>query len=92
MSTTSKPMLSQTHLVFRELQSHIRTILAELPVGAPAELVGGLTAAHTKLSDYYYLFDATPYYIWAARRRDLVVLLHLADLFQFWALESDTRL
>ncbi|KAJ7061222.1 ribonuclease H-like domain-containing protein [Mycena amicta] len=67
MSTTSKPMLSQTHLVFRMLQTRIRYILRNLsPNMMYPELIEGLTAAHTKLSDYYFTFDASPYYLWAS--------------------------
>ncbi|KAJ7303460.1 hypothetical protein DFH08DRAFT_643111, partial [Mycena albidolilacea] len=66
MSATSKPMLSQTHLVFRSLQRKIKDILSELPNTADPTLKQGLVDAHTKLSDYYYKFDASPYYLWAA--------------------------
>ncbi|KAJ7618613.1 hypothetical protein FB45DRAFT_755615, partial [Roridomyces roridus] len=55
MSTTSKPMLSQTHLVFRMLQSDIKETLAGLEGKAMyPELITGLTDAHKKLSDYYF--------------------------------------
>ncbi|KAJ7732248.1 hypothetical protein DFH07DRAFT_755362, partial [Mycena maculata] len=68
MSTTSKPMLSQTHLVFCELQASIKEKLADLPRDVAPELKEGLAAAHKKLSDYYFTFDASPYYLWASRK------------------------
>lgn len=66
MSTTSKPMLSSTHSAFRGLQRTLRDKLKQLPADAPPELVEGLTNAHRKLSDYYYKYDESPFYIWAA--------------------------
>ncbi|KAK7020975.1 hypothetical protein R3P38DRAFT_2534849 [Favolaschia claudopus] len=59
-------MLSQTHLVFRSLQKTIKDILSDLPITTDYKLKQGLIDAHTKLSDYYYKFDASPYYLWAA--------------------------
>ncbi|KAJ6583629.1 hypothetical protein DFH09DRAFT_1076031 [Mycena vulgaris] len=40
----------------------------KLPEGTPPELVEGLTYAHCKLNhgDYYYKYDQSPFYIWAA--------------------------
>ncbi|KAJ7312326.1 hypothetical protein DFH08DRAFT_717787 [Mycena albidolilacea] len=66
MSTTSKPMLSQTHIVFRGLQRTFKDIFSALPNTVDITLKQGLIDAHTKLSDYYYKFDTSPYYIWAA--------------------------
>ncbi|KAJ7614840.1 hypothetical protein FB45DRAFT_248536 [Roridomyces roridus] len=66
MSTTSKPMLSQTHLVFCDLQRGVKKTLRELPGNVAPELKTGLLAAHKKLSDYYFTFDASPYYLWAS--------------------------
>ncbi len=67
MSTTKKPMLSTTHATFRGLQRHLKQVLAGLPGQTPPEIKKGLTDAHRKLSDYYYKFDASPFYIWSAR-------------------------
>jgi hypothetical protein len=67
MSTTKRPMLSNTHAIFRGLQDQLKTIIHELPVWASPQLLLGLTDAHTKLSDYYYKFDESPLYTWAAR-------------------------
>ncbi|KAJ7105716.1 hypothetical protein C8R44DRAFT_535416, partial [Mycena epipterygia] len=63
MFTTSKPMLSQTHLVFCELQSSLKAELAALPSNVAPELKQGMVDAHKKLSDYYFTFDASPYYL-----------------------------
>ncbi|KAJ6523177.1 hypothetical protein B0H19DRAFT_1085801 [Mycena capillaripes] len=40
--------------------------LSALPLNSDPELVDGLKKAHRKLSDYYYKFDQSPFYIWAA--------------------------
>ncbi|KAF9070582.1 hypothetical protein BDP27DRAFT_1382743 [Rhodocollybia butyracea] len=66
MSMTSKPMLSSTHSTFRGLQRSLKDKLKQLPQDAPPELIEGLTQAHRKLSDYYYKYDNSPFYIWAA--------------------------
>ena len=66
MSKTKEPMLSTVHAIFRGLQDHISTILRELPDSAPRQLREGLVGAHTKLSDYYWRTDESPYYTWAA--------------------------
>lgn len=68
MSTTSRPMLSFTHTIFRGLQKSLKEKLAALPADSPPELVEGLTKAHRKLSDYYYKYDQSPFYIWASRK------------------------
>ena len=68
MSATKIPMLSTTHAIFRGLQSDIQDILRTLPDTAAPELKKGLTDAHLKLSDYYYKFDESPYYLWSARK------------------------
>jgi hypothetical protein len=66
MSRTKDPMLSTVHAIFRGLQEHIRTILSQLPATVSPKLREGLIAAHTKLSDYYYKSDESPFYTWAA--------------------------
>ncbi|KIL55008.1 hypothetical protein M378DRAFT_201131 [Amanita muscaria Koide BX008] len=66
MSVTHHPTLSTTHAIFRGLQEQIKDILIELPPTTPPELVLGLTDTHRKLSDYYYKFDESPLYTWAA--------------------------
>jgi hypothetical protein len=66
MSTTEIPMLSSTHATFRGLQKHIKAILSRLPDNTAPEIKKGLLDAHRKLSDYYYKFDQSPLYIWAA--------------------------
>ena len=66
MSTTKSPMLSTTHAIFRGLQDEIKGILRSLPNLVSPNLKCGLTDAHCKLSDYYYKYDKSPFYIWAA--------------------------
>jgi hypothetical protein len=74
MSTTKKPMLSQTHAIFRTLQSAVKSSICNLPVpidptrnAAQRNLRNGLVQAHLKLSEYFSRFDTSPYYLWAAR-------------------------
>ena len=66
MSTTKHATLSYVHAVFKGLQDHVKDALRGLPDTAPPALRDGLINAHRKLSDYYYKFDESPYYIWAA--------------------------
>lgn len=61
-------MLSTTHAIFRGLQEHIRNIIRNLPESTPAAIKKGLLDSHAKLSDYYYKYDSSPFYIWAARK------------------------
>jgi hypothetical protein len=68
MSTTKKPMLSFTTTIFRGLQDDLQATIRHLPVGTPSVLRNGLLEAHRKLSDYYYKFDQSPLYTWAARK------------------------
>jgi hypothetical protein len=66
MSATKVPMLSTTHAIFRGLQDDIKTILRDLPNSVSPKIKLGLVDAHRKLSDYYYRFDESPFYTWAA--------------------------
>jgi hypothetical protein len=66
MSTTKYPMLSTTHAIFRGLQDDIKDILRSLPDSVSPRIKLSLTNAHRKLSDYYYQYDASPFYTWAA--------------------------
>jgi len=66
MSRMKQPMLSTIHAIFRGLQDHICSTLAELSDSAPAQLRDGLVDAHQKLSEYYYRSDESPFYTWAA--------------------------
>jgi hypothetical protein len=67
MSATKVPMVSTTHAIFRGLQEDIKNILRNLSNSVSPSIKLGLTDAHRKLSDYYYQFDASPFYTWAAR-------------------------
>lgn len=67
MSASKQPMLSTTLAIFRGLQEHIRLIFRELPASTPPKIKVGLLNAHKKLSDYYYKYDQSPFYTWAAR-------------------------
>jgi hypothetical protein len=70
MSATKSPMLSSTHAIFRGLQADIKDILRE-EKGLSPRLIKGLADAHLKLSEYYYKFDESPFYLWASRRSHL---------------------
>ena len=59
-------MLSTTHAIFRGLQQDIKDILRKLPNSVSSKIKLGLTDAHRKLSDYYYQYDTSPFYTWAA--------------------------
>ena len=47
-------------------KEQIKDDLANLPTATSPALILGLTNAHRKLSDYYYKFDESPFYTWAA--------------------------
>ena len=67
MSAMKVPMLSMTHAIFQGLQDDIKNTLRNLPDSVSPKIKLGLMDAHRKLSDYYYQFDASPFYTWAAR-------------------------
>jgi hypothetical protein len=67
MSATKSPMLSTTHAIFRGLQAEIKDILRQ-EKGLSPRLIKGLSDAHLKLSEYYYKFDESPFYLWASRK------------------------
>jgi len=66
MSAIRQPMLSHMHAIFRGLQEHLCESLRNLPTGIDLCIRNGLLAAHYKLSEYYYRFDQSLFYIWAA--------------------------
>ena len=66
MSATKIPMLSMTHAIFWSLQDDIKNILCNLPNSVSPKIKLGLMDADCKLSDYYYQYDASPFYTWAA--------------------------
>jgi len=66
MSATHHPTLSSTHAIFQGLQEQIKDILTNLSPSTSPKLMLGLMDAHCKLSDYYYKFDESPLYTWAA--------------------------
>ncbi|KAF8228886.1 hypothetical protein L208DRAFT_1403024 [Tricholoma matsutake] len=66
MLMSKQPMLSSTHAIFRGLQEHIQQIYHDLPLSTPLRIKTGLLDAHQKLSDYYYKYDQSPFYTWAA--------------------------
>ena len=66
MSTTSKPMISTTHAIFCGLQDAIKLIYAKLLSTAPHQLKVGLLDAYKKLSEYYYKYNESLFYTWAA--------------------------
>ncbi|KAF8510828.1 hypothetical protein BU17DRAFT_55117, partial [Hysterangium stoloniferum] len=66
MSATKAPMLSTTLAVFHGLQDDIKTILHSLAMNVSPVIKKGLLDAHEKLSEYYYKYDESPFYTWAA--------------------------
>lgn len=72
MSATKTTTLSSTHAIFRGLQEDVRKAIAGLPQTAPVRIRDALLAAHLKLSDYYYKFDESPFYVWASRQYELL--------------------
>jgi hypothetical protein len=76
MSATKTPMLSSTHAIFRGLQAEIRDILRE-EQGLSPRLIQGLSDAHLKLSEYYYKFDESPFYLWASCKSHFVNYLRI---------------
>ena len=66
MSSTKTPTLSHVHTIFRGLQDELKDILCALPNLVSPNIKKGLTDVHQKLSDYYYKFDESPFYTWAA--------------------------
>lgn len=71
MSATKTPMLSSIHAIFCGLQAEIKDILCK-EQGLSPQLIQGLSDAHIKLSEYYYKFDQSPFYLWASRKSCLV--------------------
>lgn len=61
-------MLSTTHAIFCGLQEHLCSILRDLPDSIDMSIKQGLLSAHEKLSDYYYKYDESPFYTWAAHK------------------------
>jgi hypothetical protein len=66
MSTTKRTSLSFTHAIFCGLQEELWKALRELPLNAPFQLKQALMASHQKLSDYYYKFDESYFYVWSS--------------------------
>ena len=58
--------LSYVQAVFTRLQNDVKEKLSSLPQDTPRQLKEGLIAAHTKLSDYFSIYDGSPYYVWAS--------------------------
>ncbi|KAF8240863.1 hypothetical protein L208DRAFT_1230590 [Tricholoma matsutake] len=65
MSTTKQPMLSMAHAIFCGLQDEACNALHSLPDSTSPIIKDGLLTVHQKLSEYYYHFDLSPFYIWA---------------------------
>ena len=59
-------MLLTTHAIFRGLQDDIKGILRNLPDSVSPQIKLGLTDMHSKSSDYYYQYNTSPFYTWAA--------------------------
>lgn len=66
MSATKVPMLSSTHATLKGLQDRLREELTKLPSSALPLLRKALTEAHTKLGEYFFKIDISPYVIWTS--------------------------
>lgn len=66
ISSTKIPTLSHVHAIFHGLQDKLTDILHALPNPFSPNIKKRLTDAHQKLSNYYYKFDESPFYTWAA--------------------------
>jgi len=76
MSATKVPMLSTTHAIFRGLQDDLKGILRDLPDSVSPKIKLGLVDTHRKLSDYYYRYDESPFYTWAACKWTVVKVIN----------------
>jgi len=76
MSATKVPMLSTTHAIFRGLQDDLKGILRDLPDSVSPKIKLGLVDTHRKLSDYYYRYDESPFYMWAACKWTVVKVIN----------------
>lgn len=68
-----------------EFFDEIKSIYSNLPPSAPDQLKAGLLNAHLKLSEYYYKYDESPFYTWAACELLTAVLNHLLTCHIFLA-------
>jgi hypothetical protein len=64
MSLMKCSTLSSTHAIFCGLQESVHGFIWDLPNDAPPHFRAALLSCHQKLSDYYYKFDESPYYVW----------------------------
>ena len=85
-------MLSTVHAIFRGLQDHVSSTLREFPDLAPSQLRTGLVEAHTKLSNYYFHSDKSPYYTWAACEYKFSVLYYESQCLSLFLLVLDSRI
>lgn len=74
MSSTKACTLSSTYGCFKGLQDKLAEHLEMLAPDSPSVLYDGLIAAHCKLSDYFYTFNSSPYYLWAACKSFLLFI------------------
>ena len=86
MSMMKAPMLSTTLAVFRGLQDDIKTILRSLATNVSPVIKAGLLDAHEKLSEYYYKYDESPFYTWAACKSSYSI--HLYQLTKLFSTQS----
>ena len=78
MSATSHPTLFMCYAILRGLQDSLADHLSRLPsASTPIELRDGLIDAHAKLSNYHYIINQSPYYLWACREYSVDFVLHL---------------
>ncbi|KIJ38116.1 hypothetical protein M422DRAFT_177043 [Sphaerobolus stellatus SS14] len=66
MSTTKCPMLLSTHAILKGLQDKLQEELSKLPKTTAPSLCKALVDAHTKLGEYFFKIDQSPYILWAS--------------------------
>ena len=79
MSAAHWPMLSHMHTIFCGLQEHLCKSLQHLSSGINSCTQDELITTYQKLSEYYYQFDQSPFYIWAAHMS--VSFLNVPNLY-----------
>lgn len=67
MSATQHNTLASVHGIFIGLQEEVKRQLLNLPITTPPELRKALLSAYCKLSDYFFMIDQSPFYLWACR-------------------------
>lgn len=90
-------MISTTLAIFCGLQEDLKQVLCDLPEDASLQLKLGLFDAYCKLSDCYYKYDESPFYMWAtcmysffiASVSDLIIYTILNPRISYGGMKAD---